>query len=560
MTYDCPVSSTANRRVSVELGWSRSDRFRLLLLPIAVAFTLVSPLPAICAYEWNHAGSRPVINRSAIAGVWSLRPKPAYPMKEFTVYPKTPPDNDDDALLLLLKEDGSFQQCNDASAAAKDIDYSWSNFRKQKSIQNQLQHMLLHGTWDYRDGKLILAADRLEPTVSDDLRRQLRPTGGVSTVEPERKQDTLLVGRVVANYETRLLENPALPEEELTGARDVTAAPSANLRAPRVQRKVKQVALDTHLSVPKGSVKVGRFFYPRTHPSFFEQPMFQPKLQGSFSLRQVLGSLNTSFERDEDKEKFQRSDFYNKTFSLVSNPIGYKPKSKLRWSTRQNKMIHDPLNKAAAEAAKAQDSRPTNIRVMLVQFHANNTFSTVAGLGEAILRGKFDIIGQFKDQLWMQVWRFGFGRSVSGSVYSEGRMLSHEDAKTYWGEIRYEKRQDEEREDVSNAGDSGATNRQQQLAPEKSDLSSVDANQGEPPDNKEELSMRLEVNGSVMIGWGIEPTPEARFIMREAASDDARDEEEDDDEDDDIVVGDASIPYPDTDGIYWANEDKDSFQ
>ena len=57
------------------------------------------------------------------------------------------------------------------------------------------------------------------------------------------------------------------------------------------------------------------------------------------------------------------------------------------------------------------------IRVMEVKFFANNTFATVAGLGGNILRGKFDIIGHDRDQLWMQVWRFGFGRSVSGSVY-----------------------------------------------------------------------------------------------------------------------------------------------
>jgi hypothetical protein len=57
------------------------------------------------------------------------------------------------------------------------------------------------------------------------------------------------------------------------------------------------------------------------------------------------------------------------------------------------------------------------IRVMEVKFFANNTFATTGGLGEAILRGKFDIIGQDRDQLWMQIWRFGFGRSVSGSVF-----------------------------------------------------------------------------------------------------------------------------------------------
>lgn len=59
-----------------------------------------------------------------------------------------------------------------------------------------------------------------------------------------------------------------------------------------------------------------------------------------------------------------------------------------------------------------------NIRVMEVMFFANNTFATVGGLGEAIvLRGKYHIVGNERDQLWMQVWRFGFGRSVSGSVF-----------------------------------------------------------------------------------------------------------------------------------------------
>ena len=57
------------------------------------------------------------------------------------------------------------------------------------------------------------------------------------------------------------------------------------------------------------------------------------------------------------------------------------------------------------------------IRVMEVKFFANNTFATVAGLGDSILRGKYNIIGEKRDQLWMQVLRFGFGRSVSGSVY-----------------------------------------------------------------------------------------------------------------------------------------------
>ena len=76
----------------------------------------------------------------------------------------------------------------------------------------------------------------------------------------------------------------------------------------------------------------------------------------------------------------------------------------------------DPPKKSKKQQEE-EANRPAMIRVMEVKFFSNNTFATVAGLGGNILRGKFDIIGHDRDQLWMQVWRFGFGRSVSGSVY-----------------------------------------------------------------------------------------------------------------------------------------------
>lgn len=55
---------------------------------------------------------------------------------------------------------------------------------------------------------------------------------------------------------------------------------------------------------------------------------------------------------------------------------------------------------------------------MAVELFANNTFSTIYGLGDSTtLRGKWSIVGEKRDQLWMMVYRFGFGRSVSGSTY-----------------------------------------------------------------------------------------------------------------------------------------------
>jgi len=503
------------------------------------------------AFEW-HVGGRPAVDRRAIAGLWRLTTKanPSYPLKEFTVYPKKnkleEKKEELPELLLMLKEDGSFQQCNNEEA---DVDASWSKFsrltssdKSEEDTAYRLHRQLLHGTWDYRDGKLIIAADRPDEFSAKKDGVQRDPSKTLQPKKVSKEPDTLLTGRVVATYQTRLSDNPALPAD----APSVSASPSTTSSSSSAGKAKSTVAVDTHLSVPQGSVKVGKFFYPKNHPSFFDQPMFQPIKRGTVQLRQVLGALNTANDEEEVVEKFQRSDFYNKTFLLTSQPIGYhKPKGRERWSIRQNKMVHDPPSKAAAKAAEEDANRPTNIRVMQVQFHANNTFSTVAGLGEGILRGKFDVIGQEKDQLWMQIWRFGFGRSVSGSVFSEGRMLTQEDAKTYWGTIKYE-----------------------EPLPEKDNPKKVDEpNLVKPTEGGEgeaKVLARLEVEGSVMFGWGIEPIPEARFIMRELSNDDLADlsEEEDDDEDVvdevDLKLPEKDLPSLGNDGIDLSNTD--SFQ
>ena len=62
------------------------------------------------------------------------------------------------------------------------------------------------------------------------------------------------------------------------------------------------------------------------------------------------------------------------------------------------------------------DAFVSSMQVIEVELFKNHKFTTVAGLGSSVtLRGRWDIIGQDKDQIWLQVWRFGFGRSVSGS-------------------------------------------------------------------------------------------------------------------------------------------------
>ena len=394
-----------------------------------------------------------------------------------------------------------------------DIDSSWTEFQtsRQKRKGDKLRDFI-KGTWDFLDGNLILAADRPEErsysTIADghnqhqeeqpNRNQKANPDPKTTKDEKQGAADTLLKGRVVASYQTRLEENPALVSE--------SSSPNNNNNATAT----RSTALDTHLSVPKGSINIGKFFYPKNHPSFFEQPMFQPVKEGTVTLRQILGSLNTEHNNDDEVvEKYQRSDFYNKTFLLTSHPIGQRqPKGHTRWSIKYNKFVEDPPNpKAARAAAEANKRAAANIRVVEVAFHANNTFSTVAGLGgAAILRGKFDIVGAEKDQLWMQVIRFGFGRSVSGSVYSEGRMLSHEDAKAYWGTIK-----------TSDDSDDDDKKEEKEIDGENLPLDDLTrANAVDVGDDKgQQEPRRLEVHGSVLDGWGLEPLPVARFILKE---------------------------------------------
>ena len=101
--------------------------------------------------------------------------------------------------------------------------------------------------------------------------------------------------------------------------------------------------------VPMGSVQVGKFFYPKKHPSFFDQPIFQPKRFGTFQLRQVVGHYNVQQEQEyahqqQMMEKFKNQDFHNKQFFLTSSSLdGGRPKKKkggnVRWSIKYNKYV-----------------------------------------------------------------------------------------------------------------------------------------------------------------------------------------------------------------------------
>lgn len=190
-----------------------------------------------------------------------------------------------------------------------------------------------------------------------------------------------------------------------------------------------------------------------------------------------------------------------------------------------SRILLEDIPKNAKEQWEEEQNRPVNIRVMEVHFFANRTFATVAGLGTStILRGKYDVIGTEQDQLWMQVWRFGFGRSVSGSVYSEGPGLTQDDAKSYWGQISYEEEEEEEEEQ----DDRSIINqkREDKTLRDRNPILEISGDVEPKP-------KRLQVQGSVLFGSGLEPLPIARFIMREATAEDYLYDDDDDDEEED---------------------------
>jgi hypothetical protein len=150
--------------------------------------------------------------------------------------------------------------------------------------------------------------------------------------------------------------------------------------------------------------------------------------------------------------------------------------------------------------------------------------------GHTILRGRFSVIGNKKDHIWMQILRFGFGRSVSGSVFSEGSSLSKEDEKAYWGKIQYD-----DDEDVK--GD-------EKVAAIDDSLHAVSEHKAELDAN--DVTRRLVVNnGSVLFGTGIEPLPVGLFVLIETNPTELYDDDDDDDDDNGDLFDDHFFLDPD---------------
>lgn len=311
-----------------------------------------------CIFLSTSSAYTPDVNHRAIAGLWKLKQtrsssSPSFSIKEFTVYPKVPKkrnsieESKTKEVLLMLKEDGSFQQYDQEQKAPDKLRFFDSQKASKEAkddavLDRYCEFGKLKGKWELVGGKLILAADR---PIGDDGQS---PSMGKTNQEIT---DTILEGEVVATTEEGLSDNPVLRADDnasidTSSSRTSGLEPSADDRSDtkntRGGKAIRNSVVDTHLSVPKGQVNVGRFTYPTHHPSFFEAPMFNPRAGGKFELKQVLGTLNTKQQKDEEvfEEKFSVADFYNKTFLLTSHPIPeYQPKGNIRWSIKYNKFV-----------------------------------------------------------------------------------------------------------------------------------------------------------------------------------------------------------------------------
>jgi hypothetical protein len=399
--------------------------------------------------------------------LWELRG--FLPMKEFTTYPKRAKVGLDDKLaetfqkkhsrqteiFIKLKEDYTFEQC-------KTLQFS-DGIDDEGTLEDQLamevskrerESFAWKGRWDFVDGKLILAADRSEKKPFYDE---------LGDNSDNTEADTILIGRVAVQLEESLTDNPAIEQQQQQQQQKPLSDDSAAKDNQQIRKKEK---IDIHLSVPRGKIKTGKFMYPKEHPAFFEQPIIRPQPKGSFELRQILGEFNAKLDDEPDLiELFRKSDLEGKRFYLSTFPLPKRRKKFEYWSKEDNCYKTGEYEPTAAEKAEEDLEPGKNMQVMAVELFANNTFSTLYGLGNStILRGKWSIIGEKRDQLWMMVHRFGWGRSVSGSTFSEGNSLTQDDEKSYWGVIK-----EVPKSDGADAGE----------------------------------SKKVSIKGAVMVGWGL---------------------------------------------------------
>lgn len=225
------------------------------------------------------------------------------PMKEFTTYPKKTsvlPKEKQTELFIKLKDDMTFEQCSSLLYGDKE-EKSMEEMLQADLARRERESFAMKGTWDYVDGKLILASDRPEK----------KPFNLYDEDVDWPSADTILVGKVSVN------------SEESAEVKHVQATDKA-----KQDSNAKQKQIDVHLSVPKGKIKTGKFMYPKHHPSFFEQPIFNPQSTGRFELKQVQGDHKV--EEDDLIELFRKEDLADKKYYLSTFPLRKRKKKDRR--------------------------------------------------------------------------------------------------------------------------------------------------------------------------------------------------------------------------------------
>lgn len=330
-------------------------------------------------------GYTPILKRQDMCGIWKL----SKPNLNLPSSSESKTKNDDEEVILRLNDDGTFDP--------------YTTVPTENAPLDDLHGILGRGgCWEYRDKTLILAADRPENTNSSKV------------------HDTLLMGKLDIQVSACLATDDdassAMGNDDEQQIPEKNSSPST----PTLQEENNNV--DVHLSIPEGQVSIGKFMYPKKHKAFFDEPMlFKQSNIGTFYMNQVLGNLNARLKQEREappkpEPKFHQNDFHNRTFYLTA--------------------ATHPVNPTFAKLDTRYDEEKAmvDIRVQQFSFHPNNTFSAICT--EKILRGRYGITGEEGDRLWLRVSLFGTGRSAPGSVYSEGRLLSHDDRRGYIGRIQ----------------------------------------------------------------------------------------------------------------------------
>ena len=329
---------------------------------IAFLLSIATTAPSWHLYLTAHALALPIkpIHADNVAGIWRLSSKvsflPSSDLKDASRDAVS--SSSDDEALLVLSVDGSFAPCKDSDGqTSSDIDSPpSSSFVLGGSTC---------GRWNFDNcqNEMILIPNR--PMDADE----------------RNVHDLMLCGKVVAASASSQAKDDTLGDEEE----------------------------DTFLTIKDGTIAIGRCMYPRIHPSFFDEPgpLIRSMHVGTFGMVQVLGSLNTNLEDDDDDYDggedtreldgavYCDEDFFGRRFLMTVEPL-HSIKGTRKYDEKKG----------------AYDNMPFDLRVMPVEFHQNRTFTAI-GVNK-ILRGRYHVKNSKLD---MDVSLFGAGRSAPGSVY-----------------------------------------------------------------------------------------------------------------------------------------------